>query len=77
MSQNHLIHRSEFHLIDEKKIHDAVCQLVESLNLAAGSTDGFDIYVVVEKYFTNLDKRHEINNLLDIPQDSEYFADKY
>lgn len=77
MAKQQLIHRREFHLIDEKKIHEAVGQLVESLGLAAGSTDGFDIYKVVESYFSNLDTRHKINETLDIPQDSEYFADKY
>ncbi|MDH6305753.1 hypothetical protein M2459_002491 [Parabacteroides sp. PF5-5] len=77
MEKNQLIHRREFHLIKEEKIHDAVGQMVDSLGLAAGSTDGFDIYKVVKNYFTSLDRRHEINNLLDIPQDSEYFADKY
>ncbi len=77
MAKNQLIHREEFHLIDETKICEATTKMVESLAMAAGSTDGFDIYKVVNSYFTNLEMRHRINELLDIPQDSEYFADKY
>lgn len=73
--KNRLIHREEFHLIDGKKICEATGKMVDSLGMAAGSTDGFDIYKVVEAYFTNLEKRHRINELLDIPQGSEYFAD--
>ena len=43
-----LIHSNELHLIDKKEIHSAAKKMVESLNLAAGSTGGFDIYKVVE-----------------------------
>lgn len=64
--ERHLIHSNELHLINSKKIHQAVGQLVESLGLAAGSTDDFDIYRVVETYFTDLSKREEINELLRI-----------
>ncbi len=77
MIKKELIHRPEFHLINEADICKATTKLVETLNMAAGSTDGFDIYKVIESYFTNLNKRHQINELLDIPQDSEYFADKF
>ena len=54
--------------IDKKRIHRAVEQLVESLELAAGSTTGFNLYAVVESYFTDLNKRKEINRLLNLEQ---------
>ena len=44
-------------------------KMVESLDLAAGSTTGFNIYAVVESYFTDLEKRKEINQLLNLEQD--------
>ena len=43
--------------------------MVESLDMAAGSTKGFDLYTVVESYFTDLEKRREINRLLHIEKD--------
>ena len=55
MGKNQLIHGNEFHLLKQAEIHKATGKLVESLNLAAGSTGGFDIYKVVEAYFTDLD----------------------
>ncbi|MBR5298051.1 MAG: hypothetical protein IKU29_09350 [Parabacteroides sp.] len=61
-----LIHNNELHLINPAEIRSATRKLVESLNLTAGSTDGFDIYKVVEVYFTDLDKRKEINEMLEI-----------
>ena len=60
MGKSQLIHNNEFHLISKAEIRKATGKLVESLNLAAGSTDGFDIYKVVDAYFTDLDKRHGI-----------------
>ena len=60
-----LIHSNELHFISKKRIHQAV----ESLDLAAGSTTGFNIYAVVESYFTDLEKRKEINQLLNLEQD--------
>lgn len=44
MGKSQLIHNNEFHLISKAEIRKATGKLVESLNLAAGSTDGFDIY---------------------------------
>ena len=61
-----LIHNNELHLINPAEIRSATRKLVESLNLTAGSTEGFDIYKVVEVYFTDLDKRKEINEMLGI-----------
>ena len=61
MGKNQLIHGNEFHLLKQ----------AESLNLAAGSTGGFDIYKVVEAYFTDLEKRKEINDLLGISEPCE------
>ena len=58
------------HFIDKKRIHRAVEQLVESLELAAGSTTGFNLYAVVESYFTDLNKRREINRLLNPEQNT-------
>ena len=40
--EKNLIHSNELHFIDKKRIHRAVEQLVESLELAAGSTTGFN-----------------------------------
>ena len=66
MGKSQLIHNNEFHLINKDEIRKAKGKLVESLNLAAGSTEGFDIYKVVDIYFTDLDKRQKINSLLEI-----------
>ncbi len=63
-----LIHSNELHLVDKKEIHNAAKKMVESLNLAAGSTGGFDIYKVVEAYFTDLDKRSEINRIVGVEE---------
>lgn len=63
-----LIHSNELHFINKKRIHRAVEQMVESLDLAAGSTTGFDLYTVVESYFTDLEKRKEINRLLNLEE---------
>ena len=49
--EKYLIHSNELHLIDAGKIHQAVEKMVESLDLAAGSTSNFDLYQVVESYF--------------------------
>ena len=64
-----LIHSNELHFISKKGIHQAVEKMVESFDLAAGSTTGFNIYAVVESYFTDLEKRKEINQLLNLEQD--------
>ena len=45
-------------ILSVKRIHQAVEKMVESLDLGlAGSTTGFNIYAVVESYFTDLEKR--------------------
>ena len=36
--EKYLIHSNELHLIDQERIHQAVEQMVESLDMAAGST---------------------------------------
>lgn len=41
--EKYLIHSNELHLIDAEKIHQAVEKMVESLDLAAGSTTNFDL----------------------------------
>lgn len=71
--EKYLIHSNELHLIDRKEIHQAVEEMVESLNLAAGSTENFDLYKVVESYFTDLDIRKKINHLLGIEEDMELY----
>ena len=58
--EKYLIHSNELHLIDAGKIHQAVEKMVESLDLAAGSTSNFDLYQVVESYFKDLEIRREI-----------------
>lgn len=64
--EKYLIHSNELHFIDRERIHQAVEKMVESLDMAAGSTMGFDLYAVVESYFTDLEKRREINHLLHV-----------
>lgn len=64
--EKYLIHSNELHLIEQEKIHQAVEQMVETLEMAAGSTYSFDLYKVVETYFKDLEKRREINQLLGI-----------
>ena len=68
--EKYLIHSNELHLIDRKKIHQAVEQMVDTLGLAAGSTADFNLYKVVEDYFTDLEKRDKINHLLKIKDDA-------
>lgn len=76
MERSQLIHSNEAHLIEKSEIHSEVEKMVESLNLAAGSTDGFNLYQVVEAYFTELDKRHLINDLLGIPESSIFYGEE-
>lgn len=66
--EKNLIHSNELHFIRKRHIHQAVKKMVESLDLAAGSTKGFNVYAVVESYFTDLEKRREINRLLNLEQ---------
>lgn len=66
--EKNLIHSNELHFIDKKRIHLAVEQLVESLELAAGSTTGFNLYAVVESISPTWTKRREINRLLHLEQ---------
>ena len=48
--EKYLIHSNELHFINKERIHQAVEKMVESLDMAAGSTRGFDLYTVVESY---------------------------
>ena len=68
MGKNQLIHANEFHMLQQEEIHKATGKLVEALNLAAGSTEDFDIYKVVETYFIDLEKRKAINELLGLSE---------
>lgn len=71
-----LIHSNEVHLLKEAEIKAAVRKMVESLGLAAGSMEGFDIYKVAQAYFRDLEKRHEINLLLQIVEDPVYCGEE-
>lgn len=75
--EKYLIHSNELHLIDKAKIHQAVEEMVESLDMAAGSTSCFDLYQVVETYFTDLDKRREMNRLLEITNEAEEIEEEF
>ena len=71
--EKYLIHSNELHLIDAGKIHQAVEKMVESLDLAAGSTSNFDLYQVVESYFKDLEKRRKMG----IKEDRYEFAEDF
>ena len=75
--EKYLIHSNELHLIDKAKIHQAVEKMVESLDMAAGSTSCFDLYKVVETYFTDLDKRKKMNHLLGITDTAEEIEEEF
>ena len=66
MGNNRLIHANELHLISPDELKKATVKMVDTLHLAAGSTDGFNIYEVVKAYFSDLDKRKAINEMLGI-----------
>ncbi|MDY3070182.1 MAG: hypothetical protein SOR57_11175 [Parabacteroides sp.] len=68
MEKKAFIHKEELHLLDKQLIHSAVKDMANKLGLAAGSTQGFDLYKVVETYFEDLEKRKEINSLLGIEE---------
>ena len=74
--EKYLVHSNELHLIDVDKIHQAVERMVDSLDIAAGSTCHFDLYKVVEAYFKDLDKQREINCLLGIVNTEEELEEK-
>lgn len=71
-----LIHSNEVHLLKEAEIKAAVRKMVESLGLAAGSMEGFNIYKVVDVYFRDIEKRHEINRSLRIVEDPVYCGEE-
>ncbi len=75
--EKYLIHSNEFHLIAPEKIHTAVEQMVDTLGLAAGSTYHFDLYRVVETYFSDLERRKEMNMLLGITNPDTDSIDDY
>ena len=75
--EKYLIHSNELHLIDKAKIQQAVEKMVESLDMAAGSTSCFDLYKVVETYFTDLEKRKKMNQLLGITEATEEIEEEF
>lgn len=68
--EKYLIHSNELHLIPKETIHEAVAKMVDYLGVAAGSTYNFDLYKVVESYFTDLQAREKINHMLNITEDN-------
>lgn len=54
--EKYLIHSNESASDRRREIHQAVEKMVESLDLAAGSTSNFDLYQVVESYLRTLKK---------------------
>ncbi len=66
MGNSRLIHANELHLISPEELKKATVKLVDTLHIAAGSTEGFNIYEVVKAYFTDLEKRKAINEMLGI-----------
>ena len=68
MEKKAFIHKEELHLLDKQLIHNAVKDMANKLGLAAGSTQGFDLYKVVETYFEDVEKRKEMNSLLGIEE---------
>lgn len=73
----HLIHSNELHLIQKERIHREVKKMVDSLDIAAGSTSNFNIYQVVEMYFKDIEKRRQINHLLDIQEDNYQLVEEF
>ena len=74
MGNNRLIHANELHLISPDELKKATVKMVDTLHLAAGSTDGFNIYEVVKAYLSKLDKRKTINEMLGITNAPEACA---
>ena len=66
MGNSRLIHANELHLISPEELKKATVKMVDTLHIAAGSTEGFNIYEVVKAYFTDLEKRQAINEMLGI-----------
>ena len=57
--EKYLIHSNELHLIDAEKIHQAVEKMVESLDLAAGSTTNFDLSIRLWKTTLKISRKGE------------------
>lgn len=66
MGNSRLIHANELHLISPEELKKATVKMVDTMHIAAGSTEGFNIYEVVKAYFTDLEKRQAINEMLGI-----------
>ena len=65
--EKYLIHSNELHLIDQERIHQAVEQMVESLDMAPDLHFSLTFIKVGGNLFQGiLDKRREINHLLGI-----------
>lgn len=74
MGNSRLIHANELHLISPEELKKATVKMVDTLHIAAGSTEGFNIYEVVKAYFTDLEKRQAINEMLGIESAPEATA---
>ncbi|RHJ80651.1 hypothetical protein [Parabacteroides sp. AM08-6] len=66
MEYKKLIHSNEYHLINTNDILKQAENIVNNLHMAAGSTTGFDIYTLLKSYFTDLEKRNEINKIIHV-----------
>lgn len=60
------VRSDEYQFIDTNDILKQAKMVVDNLHLAAGSTTGFNIYTLLEVYFTDLEKRKEINKILHV-----------
>ena len=75
MENKKLIHSNEYHMLKQSDIQKEMKQVVDNLHMAAGSVVGFDLYKVVETYMLDLEKRHEINELLHIAEDASFYKE--
>lgn len=57
---------SEYHLISTNDINRQIANMVDNLNMAAGSVGGFDLYALLQTYFQDKEKREEINKIIGI-----------
>ena len=50
---------------------------IRDSDMAAGSTTNFDLYMVVENYFKDLEKRRKINHVLGMKEDRYELAEDF
>lgn len=64
MENKETVRSDEYQFIDTNDILKQAGMIVDNLHLTAGSTTGFDIYTLLQEYFTDLEKRKAINKIL-------------